>query len=503
MTTVLEYLYAACKKTPDKIVYQDAEKGITFRQALEYAQRIASYIAARIPDINVPIAITVDRNTESLCAFLGVAMTRNFYVPIDCTQPAQRILTILGQMRPAALIEAGTVTDELRAGAGLPVYAYSDMVSCEIDDAKLDRYRKTAMDTDPLYAICTSGSTGIPKGVIKCHRSVLDFIPVFTETFGLTENDVFGNQAPFDFDVSVKDIYSALYLGATVQIIPKVCFSVPKKLVELLDDKKVTTLIWAVSALCIVAGFNAFKHRVPAAIRHVLFSGEVMPIKMLNIWRSCVPEATYVNLYGPTEVTCNCLYYVIDRDFGPTEKIPLGKPFPNQGVLFLNEENREIRPGEIGEIFVKGSCIAMGYYNNPQGTAAAFIQNPMQNAYPETVYRTGDLAELHEDGQYYFAARRDFQIKHMGHRIELEEIETYLCAVPNVIRASCLFDKEREKIVAYYMGDIDKTEIIEYLKKDLPKYMVPNIFIRLDALPLNKNGKIDRQQLRNLYFSKE
>ncbi len=399
-----------------------------------------------------------------------------------------------------AIISIGNVPNELKDSYTCPVIEYSELLAHAIDENEIDAVRLGCLDTDPLYVMCTSGSTGVPKGVLISHRSVMDFIPVFCKTFAFDEHEIFGNQAPFDFDVSVKDIYSTLYCGASMYIIPRVCFSMPKLLVKTLDEQKITAIIWAVSALCIAAGVNAFKNLVPRYLKKILFSGEVMPIKMLNIWRSYYPNAMFVNLYGPTEITCNCLYYIIDREFENTDKLPLGIPFENEGVLYLNEKNEPIKTGECGEICVVGTCLALGYYRNPEKTAAAFVQNPLNNRYPQRMYRTGDMAELAENGEYYFAARKDFQIKHMGHRIELEEIETHLNAIDGVTRASCLFDGEHNKIVAYYVGALDKKSIIDHLKERLPKYMIPNIILSVEALPLNKNGKIDRQALKTAYM---
>lgn len=497
--TIIDYLRHSAQIFPDKTAFADEQRSLTYQELETKVNSIATALIARVMTANRPIAVLIDRNVESVCAFLGIAMSRNFYVPIDITQPKQRILTILGQMQPEAVISIGNLTEELKPEITIPVYEYAELLQTEPDEELLAKVQASCLDTDPLYAICTSGSTGVPKGVLISHRSVRDFIPVFTETFGLTSDEVFGNQAPFDFDVSVKDVYSTLYLGATLYIIPRVCFSMPKLLMDALEEQKITTIIWAVSALCIAAGVNAFKYKVPEHLRMIMFSGEVMPIKMLNVWRKYLPEATYVNLYGPTEITCNCLYYVIDREFGNTEKLPLGQAFKNEEVMYLNDQDQPIQTGETGEICVLGTCLALGYYRNPEKTAAAFVQNPLNDRYPELMYRTGDLAELREDGQYYFAARKDFQIKHMGHRIELEEIETYMNAIEEVTRASCLFDDVKNKIVACYVGDIDRKGIIDRLKDALPKYMIPNIFIPMESLPLNKNGKIDRQLLRRIY----
>lgn len=504
MKNVLEFLYSSAEKSPEKTVFTDNESSVTYREAVNYSESIGTFLGRKLACVNEPIAVFIDRNAVSICAFLGIVQSRNFYVPIDASQPLERVKTIFGQMKPVALITVhGNCPKDFEPGENLRVYEFDDMIGCEPDREMLSALRVQAMDTDPLYAICTSGSTGVPKGVLISHRNVLDFIPVFTKTFGFTSEDVFGNQAPYDFDVSVKDIYSVLYLGASAFIIPRVCFSMPKKLVDALQVHKVTVIVWAVSALCIAAGFNVFKHQVPEYLKKILFSGETMPVKMLNVWRKYLPDAMYVNLYGPTEITCNCTYYIVDREFDVTEKLPLGIPFENEKVLYLNEENRPIRPGETGEICVCGTCVGLGYYRNPEKTAEAFVRNPLNDRYPERMYRTGDLAVLNENGEYVFTARKDFQIKHMGHRIELEEIEIHLNAIPEIGRACCAFDEMRNKIVAFYTGDTDSRSIALALGKKLPKYMCPNIYTQLENMPITKNGKIDRQLLRKTYIEKK
>lgn len=533
VATLLDYTSSKC---PSKIAYSDEKRSLTFAEVQAFVHKIGTALSKRLGCVNMPIVVLSDRNVESICAFLGVAASRNFYVPLDVNLPEERIRAVVEQVKPAAIIVTDNEDHELYDD--VPLLNIHDLMNCVPDEQLLRELSDATLPTDPLYAICTSGSTGVPKVVVKPHQSVTEFIPVFAETFGFSENDVFGNQAPFDFDVSAKDIYTTLYCGASMYIIPKSCFVLPKKLVDVLEERGVTALVWSVSALCVVAGMGALKHHVPSRINKILFSGEVMPLKMLNIWRSYYPDVMFVNLYGPTESTGNCMYYIvptgkmadgtdsidernakaenqgpaIDQNTGISDadhkseiildghnRLPLGNVFPHQKVLFLNEADRPIQTGEIGEIVIGGPCLALGYYRDPERTAAVFVRNPLNDQHPERVYRTGDLAELAEDGQYYFVARKDHQIKHMGHRIELEEIEAHMNGTPGVVRACCLFDRDRNKIVACYSGDVDKLQIIQELKMHLPKYMIPNIFVKMDSLPLSHNGKIDRQELLRLY----
>ena len=277
-------------------------------------------------------------------------------------------------------------------------------------------------------------------------------------------------------------------------IIPTAYFSTPPILLDYLCEKKVTTLIWAVSALCLVSGMKGLDYRVPEMVDKILFSGEAMPVKHLNIWRQYLPHAKFINLYGPTEITCNCTYYRIEREFSKEEKIPIGRAFPNRRIYLVNEAGENVtKPGETGEICVAGSSLAHGYYKNPEQTKKSFVRNPFQTDYTEMIYKTGDLAFYDEDENLVFCGRKDFQIKHMGHRIELEEIELAMNAAPGVERAFCVFDQERNRIASYYVGVCDKKELRDALKKKLPVYMIPTFIKQVDEIPMTKNGKIDRK----------
>lgn len=225
-----------------------------------------------------------------------------------------------------------------------------------------------------------------------------------------------------------------------------------------------------------------------------------MPIKHLNIWRKYLPDTMFVNIYGPTEITCNCTYYIVDRDFEPGDVLPMGKAFPNEKVFLLDEEDHLVTEKRInGEICVAGSALALGYYRNPEQTKKAFVQNPLNDRYLEPIYRTGDLAFYNENGELCFATRKDFQIKHMGHRIELGEIETAMDKLPEIRRSLCIYYQAKNKIVAFYEGDIDRKQLSRSLVKYVPNFMVPNVFVQVDTMPLTKNGKIDRKELTARY----
>lgn len=530
MKNVLEYLEESFHRHPDKLAARDERTSCTYRELITEAKNIGIKLVGkmteyegeaglkpvdsqcRAPSIiaqgeSKSVVVFMEKGVAALKAFMGILYAGCFYTLVDTSFPAERIRQIFHTL------ENRVVITERQYEAFLRETGYQGEILCMDDNAYigeggktgnelLARIRQQATDTDPVYCNFTSGSTGIPKGVLICHRSIIDFIDCFTRLFHITGEDVIGNQAPFDFDVSVKDIYSALKTGATLVIIPRSHFMFPNRVVDMLDETGVTTLIWAVSALCLLNRLHAFKYKVPSRINKVLFSGEVMPVKQLNAWREYYPDALFVNLYGPTEITCNCTYYVLDRTFSEEDVLPIGAAFPNKKVFLLDDDNREItnaRPFTQGELCVAGTSLALGYYNDSEMTAAAFVQNPLQPHYPEIIYRTGDLAYWNDERLLCFAGRKDFQIKHMGHRIELEEVERALGGVSIIESACCFFDEEKSRVIACYTGTDDKKKIVEEMRRRVPDYMVPNVFLYMDRLPLTKNGKTDRGFLKRQY----
>ncbi|MCR4989591.1 MAG: amino acid adenylation domain-containing protein [Lachnospiraceae bacterium] len=506
--SVLTLLENRALEDPDKTAFKDPDNEITFGALCLESKRLGTFLCKKIKS-KEPVAFYMEKSVNALSGMMGAVYAGGFYSFIDVRQPVSRAVKILETLRPSLMLTdraSFEKASELAAEYKIETIVIEDLLedkSIVPDEDLLSDRRRNALDTDPLYVNFTSGSTGVPKGVTVSHRSVIEFISYFTDIFGIEKTDVLGNQAPFDFDVSVKDIYSGLMTGAEVVIIPREYFSNPTMLMDHICDNNVTVLVWAVSAMCFVSIMNGLEYRYPDSIRMVMFSGEVMPIKHLKHWKSFFPDAKYVNLYGPTEITCNCTYHVLDKEYGDTEAIPAGIPFPNEKVFLLDENDKEIKEAGIeGEICVSGTCLALGYYNDKERTEASFVKNPLISEYNELMYRTGDLGKWDENGLLYYTSRKDHQIKHMGQRIELGEIEAAVTSRDGVSRSCCIYDNEKKKIVLFYSGDVDKKGLLNELKETLPPYMIPSNARQMDELPVNKNGKIDRAKLLEIYSGK-
>ena len=442
----------------------------------------------------------MDKGITTLEVFFGILYSGGCYSLVNPEFPQNRIKPILNTLEAKCVITNIENYEKAKeVFNGINIIKCEDLVSGSILESELENIRRSKLDIDPVYINFTSGSTGVPKGVVVSNRSIIDFIDVFTNLFDIKESDIIANQAPFDFDVSVKDIYSALCKGSTLLIVPKKLFSSPANLLDYLVINNATTLIWAVSALCLITTFHGLDYKVPTTVNKIIYSGEVMPLKHLKIWMEKLPNVRVINVYGPTEITCNCTYHEVDRSRTYVENIPIGKSFPNEKVFLLDEENKLVNTPNIpGEICVSGTCLSLGYYNNKEVTDKVFMQNPLNNKYIEPIYKTGDLAMYDENMDLVFKGRKDFQIKYMGHRIELEEIDTEVLKLDGVKRCLTLFDEKKSKLWCFYVGEVTKEDIISFLKVNVPEYMVPTKYVKLEEFTLTKNGKIDRNVLKEM-----
>lgn len=493
---VTDYLDNTVLKMPNKVAYADDKREVSFCMVQNEAYQLAT-VLNKSEYFKKPVVVYLDKSVECLISFLGIAYSGNFYSPIDTKMPESRIEKIICTLSPVAVVtDNAHYTDACRIFNNSEIIVYEDVLKQDIDYIKIEENRRKIIDADILYVLFTSGSTGVPKGVIITHKSVIDYTEWVTETFNISSSSIFGNQAPFYFDNSILDIYQVVKNGASMYILPEEMFAFPVRLLEYMNEKKINTIFWVPSALCLVANLKALNTVKLKYIKKILFAGEVMPNKQLNMWRREYPDVCFANLYGPTEITDVCMYYIVDRNFKDDEPLPIGRPCKNTDILLLNEKDEQAKIGEIGEICVRGISLSLGYYKNSKKTQSAFVQNPLNDAYPEIIYRTGDLARYNEYEELMYVCRKDFQIKHMGHRIELGEIETAVSAIDKVEQNCCLYDEKRNRITLVYVGTVDGKFITDELKNSLPDYMIPNRIIRIDNMPMNLNGKIDRVKLK-------
>lgn len=499
---VLEYLEQTVVRLPDKIAYANESMGISFLEVYDRSRAIATFLHQEGYE-KEPIVVFMGKHPNTIVTFYGVIYSANYYVPIDEEMPRHRIELIFESLKPRAVIcdeeSAKHLEGLLFEGK---VYQFNDMLSTTILEEALLGIRDRQIDTDPIYIVFTSGSTGIPKGVVACHRSVIDYIESLSQALRFDENTVFGNQTPLYVDACLKELYPTLKFGATAYLVPKNLFLFPLKLVEFLNEKKINTVCWVVSALTMISAFGALEKEIPRYLHTIAFGSEVFPIKQYNLWKKYLPKARFVNLYGPTEATGMSCYYEVNREFAPEEMIPIGRPFPNTEIILLDDNNQRPKQGENGEICIRGTSLTLGYYRNFEKTNEVFVQNPLNEVYPELIYRTGDLGRYNERGELMFVSRKDNQIKHMGHRIELGEIEIVANQMDQMKSACAIFDQEKKKIVLYYVGELTNAQVATYLKEKLPRYMIPNVMEALTVMPLTSNGKINRVYLKEKYKQK-
>jgi len=500
MISVLDAFEKTCGEYKDKIALGDIENQVEFEEFELNSIKIGSGLLG-LGALRRPVAILLERSVNTAFAMIGILYSGNFYVVLDADSPVERLEKIISVLQPVALITENRLKAVAEVVFGGKIFDIDELSSGEADYAGLAAVRKQMVSSDPAYAIFTSGSTGFPKGALISHKNVIAYSEWFTKCFKFNENTVFGSQTPFYFSMSVSDFFSCVFCGAEYEIIPKVYFAFPARLIEFMNQRKINSIYWVPSAYGIVAKLDLFKFAMPLYLETALFAGEVMPVKYLNYWKKYLPHLLYANLFGPTETTDICSYYIVNREFTEEQTLPIGVPCENCRLFSVDESGNEIKEeGEIGELYAAGDFLAFGYYNNPEKTKEAFVQNPLNTGYPETVYKTGDLVKLNGYGEYEYAGRKDFQIKHMGYRIELGEIEAVMGAVSGVNTAVCLYNQNKDEIILIYEGgEKDKSGIRESALSKLPVYMVPDKFEAVSFLPYNANGKIDRKLLKDKY----
>lgn len=498
--SVLTWLDNTAKKHPDRIAFCDANRSLTFGEFDTITKSIGTFLAEKVP-FGSPVVVLSGRHVITPAVFLGIVRAGCFYAPIDASMPAARLNQILKVIQSKfMLVEREFLAMAKQLEFDGDYIVIDDILTTPVDKNILQAAASGIISTSPLYVIFTSGSTGVPKGVITSHESLMLYIDSVSKVLGIEESDVIGNQSPFDYIAAIRDIYFPLKTGASTIVIPKNEFSMPTQLFETLNKHKVTTLCWSVAGIELPAKLGAFDCLKPEYLKKVCFSGSVIQCKYLKLWQTHLPHVLYVNQYGPTEATASCTYYVVDKMVEDSTVLPIGKPYENYGVFLLNEDNTLTEPGMQGEICVKGSALALGYYGDSKRTNESFIQNPVNPFYRELIYKTGDLGRYREDGNLEFIGRKDRQIKHMGHRIELGEIEKTAYSLSGISECCALYYAEKELLYLFYTGELASKEIVLHFRSVLPAFMVPRKLVKLESMPKLPNGKLDMQSLKKHFI---
>lgn len=496
--SVLTWLDRSSEIYGQSIIFSDQEHQISFETFNRYTKAIGTKLAS-LTSPETPVAVMTGRHALTPACYLGAVRAGCFYAPMDATMPMPRLNQILSVIDAKLMLVDREHLEKAHAlDYDGEILIMEDILETPSDDRLLSEATATLTEFTPLYVIFTSGSTGIPKGVITSHHSLMCYIDAVSEVLELDDTDVLGNQSPLDYIAAIRDIYLPIKTGAKTFIIPKNEFAMPEQLFATLNREQVTTLCWSTAGVELPAKLGAFNAATLPHLKRVLFSGSVISSKYLRVWQQHLPDVTFINQYGPTEATASCTYYKITEEVMDDTVLPIGRPYKHYDVLLLNEDHTATPYGEIGEICVKGPCLALGYYGNEEKTKSSFIQNPLNTNYREIIYKTGDLGRFSPDGLLEFIGRKDRQIKHMGHRIELDEIEGTARLIEGIDDCCALYLKEKQLLYLFYTGTATAKDITIYFREQLPAFMVPRRIRQLDEFPQLANGKKDMQQLKQL-----
>ena len=503
---LIEYFIDIANRFPNRIAVVDGERQITFGELDIKARQLAKEIVGACGCKNNPIAMFMPKCIEAAQADLAITYSGNAYMNLDVKNPAERLGNIFALIQPAAVVTNSkfrAVIEPIAMANGASVINVEDLAVDAPTPSQEDLLARIAdlIDTDPYCIINTSGSTGTPKGVVLNHKSFIDFMAQTFDEYKFSENDVIGSLSPVVFDIWSYELCLLQGKGAGIVVIPDTWSAFPVKILQLMQEQKVSYIFWVPTIMVNIANMGLLEQVPLPSLRLCWFAGEVFPTKQFNVWRHNLPQTTFANFYGPIEITLDCVYYTIEREIADDEPIPIGKPFRNTSILILDEENNNItEANKEGELCIRGTSLAMGYYNNPEKTSAAFVQNPLNHSYPEIIYRTGDLVFVNDRGEIVFKGRRDSLIKHMGYRIELGEIEHIIINTLKLVKNGCVvYNHQRKEITLYYEAEQELTaaDFRRSIGNTLPKYMIPVVYHHLPELKRNTNGKIDR-----LYYSR-
>jgi amino acid adenylation domain-containing protein len=509
--TVFELLTRAAREHPGRTAVVDGDRTIDYATLDGLSERVASLLIERGVEPGDRVAIYTPKSIEAVAAIYGVMKAGGVYVPFDPRAPASRLAYIArdagirvivsspalaptcpelaerGAPLETILVTGGGLTDA--PAPGLELVPWPAGVGGSTPSPKA-----VVGEDDLAYVLYTSGSTGDPKGVMLSHRNALDFVEWAADLVALTPADRVSSHAPFHFDLSTFDLYSSAAAAATVVLVPAEHSVFPIALARFIRDQHISVWYSVPSILTMLVLRGKLDEAAPVALRTVIFAGEVFPPKYLAALQQLLPEARFVNFYGPTETNV-CTWYDVPRFSGePPESIPIGVPLPCVEALVVDERGAPVERGAVGELVIKGSTVMHGYWGDPERTARVLDPGPPR------AYRTGDLVRCTPDGNFVFLGRRDAQVKSRGYRIELGEIETAISAIDRVVECAVVAvpdDVVTNRIEAFVVprDGLTTGDVLAVCKDRLPAYMIPEQMHIRAELPKSSTGKIDRRRL--------
>jgi amino acid adenylation domain-containing protein len=495
------YVDRTAEQRPDSTAVVSGSERWSYRDVAAFSNRLARTLQAAGCSRGDRVALVLPKCPRTIAAIIGILKAGSAYVPIDPTSPPTRASAILQSAEPKVIL---TDTSGSHCLTG-------DAPAAVLDISNIPSFCGAPVHTshgpeDMAYIMYTSGSTGIPKGVVITHANVTAFVEWAVRYFDLSAADRMSGHPPLYFDLSVFDIFGAFAAGAELHLPPGEINVSARSAASFIRSSRLSQWFSVPSLMTYLAKFDTIAFGDFPDLRRVLWCGEALPAPVLRHWMERLPHVRFTNLYGPTEATIASSYFTVEKIPSPTDEIPIGTACPGETLLVLDEELRPVRAGEIGDLFIAGSGLSSGYWRDVSKTEAAFLQYTDQSGSTQRIYKTGDLAKLDTSGFAYFVGRKDSQIKSRGYRIELGEIESALNTISELkesaVVAVCSEGFENTLICcAYSLGATGLTpvEIRSHLRSRLPAYMVPSRWMQLETLPRNANGKIDRALLKEKF----
>lgn len=495
---LLELFEDTVKRCPCKTAVIDGNQEITFGE-LEYKSDVIAWrIHQAVEGKNNVIAVFLPKCIEAIATNLSIAKSGNAFMNLDIKTPGQRINNIISLIQPSVVVSNRKNFELIKGYINETNVILLEEIDFEkeVDHGAIAHLKDSIIDTDPFCIINTSGSTGTPKGVALCHLNFWDFLYRSQEAFGFSDNEVIGSLSPMVFDIYIFELCLLMSNSATMILLPQNLSAFPTAILKILSERRVSFIFWVPTIMVNIANMGLLPKTDLSSLKLVWFAGEVFPTKQFNVWKKNLPATKFANLYGPIETSLDSIFYVVERDIPDNEPIPIGYAYKNTDIMLLDENDKLVTKIDTeGEICVRGSSVALGYYNNLEKTMAAFVQNPLNHHYPERIYRTGDIAVFNKHGEIVFKGRKDSLVKHQGYRIELGEIEHVIVNTLHLVKNGCIaYNHNRKEITLFYENDEEllASQFRTALATELPKYMIPTVLKRVEVLNRNTNGKIDR-----------